>query len=244
MSVVLQVREPVCVRFNAPPAVLISPNSSRLGSRGLTVLHFRPQTEMEQLQQGSSNANFSADFGAGAILPATDGRDVSYEDLLTAMSGLIAFGDSMWYNHARRLLSRLKRFVLSNLEYDAGKPPERVTFTMLHVDKFLDRALAHLSVDSSHWWRDFCNAVRAIDYNSPDWQAVLNGRAVHMVTASKTTGSATATSRQLPQSTRRGPASRFPFMSDNIGRLIPRDEDGREPCQRVMSGGMCYGGCI
>ncbi|KAE9054758.1 hypothetical protein PF005_g30521 [Phytophthora fragariae] len=32
-------------------------------------MHFRPQSEMEQLERGSSNANFSADFGAGATLP-------------------------------------------------------------------------------------------------------------------------------------------------------------------------------
>ncbi|KAG6952314.1 hypothetical protein JG688_00013335 [Phytophthora aleatoria] len=46
--------------------------SGRLGSRGLTVMHFRPQSELEQLDRGSTNASFSVDFDVGAVLPATD----------------------------------------------------------------------------------------------------------------------------------------------------------------------------
>ncbi|KAL3674500.1 hypothetical protein V7S43_000448 [Phytophthora oleae] len=66
MSFVLHVRELDCVRFDAPPAVLMALYSGRLGSRGLTVMHFRPLAEAEQFRRGSTNANFSTDFGAGA----------------------------------------------------------------------------------------------------------------------------------------------------------------------------------
>lgn len=41
--------------------------------------------------------------------------------------------------------------------------PERVTLTLLFVNQFIGRALAHLLVDSPHWWRSFCDAVRAVD---------------------------------------------------------------------------------
>lgn len=104
------------------PRRLMALYSGRLGSRGLTVMHFRPQSEMEQLQRCSSNANFAADFGAGATLPATDVRCPTYEDLLAAVGGLISFGDALWYDHARRLLSQLNRFVLANMERDSNTP--------------------------------------------------------------------------------------------------------------------------
>ncbi|KAJ8561778.1 hypothetical protein ON010_g7903 [Phytophthora cinnamomi] len=156
--------------------------NGRLGSRGLTVMHFRPQSELEQLVKGSSNANFSADFGAGATLPATDARRPTYEDLLAAIGGLISFGDAVWYDHARRLLSRVKRFELANIERDSNMP-ELVSLTFMFVNQFVGRALAHLLVDSSHWWRGFCEAVRAVDYHGADWQAALNGLALRMATA-------------------------------------------------------------
>ncbi|KAE9130033.1 hypothetical protein PF007_g4645, partial [Phytophthora fragariae] len=244
MSFVLHLRELECVRFDAPPAVLMALYSGRLGSRGLTVMHFRPQSEMEQLERGSSNANFSADFGAGATPPATTVDCPTYEDLLAAIGGLISFGDALWYDHARRLLSRVKRFVLANLERDHNTH-ERVMLTVMFVNQFIGRALAHLLVDSPHWWRNFNEAVRAVDYHSPDWQAALNGLALRM--ASTPARASTGTQPVQPPRpggapSRRGPAARTPIMPERIRRHIPRDRDGREPCLRFMGGGMCYGG--
>ncbi|KAE9260909.1 hypothetical protein PR003_g34157 [Phytophthora rubi] len=43
--------------------------SGRLGSRGLTVMHFRPQFEMEQLERGSSNANPPPTLGLALPCP-------------------------------------------------------------------------------------------------------------------------------------------------------------------------------
>ncbi|KAE9023474.1 hypothetical protein PR003_g13864 [Phytophthora rubi] len=147
MSFVLHLRELECARFDAPPAVMMALYSDRLASRGLTVMHFRPQSEMEQLERGSSNANFSADFGAGATLPATTVDCPTYEDLFAAIGGLISFGDALWYDHARRLLSRVKRFVLANLERDHNTH-ERVLLTVMFVNQFVGRVVAYLLVDS------------------------------------------------------------------------------------------------
>jgi hypothetical protein len=69
---------------------------------------------MQQLQRGSINANFAANFGAGAELLAAAPQCDSYDDLLAAISGLISFGDVMFFVHVRRLTSRVKRFVLAN----------------------------------------------------------------------------------------------------------------------------------
>lgn len=108
------------------------------------------------------------------------------------------------------------------------------------------RALAHLLVGSPHWWREFCEAVRAVDYHNPDWQAALNGVAIRMATIVPTTSSslhsAAASSRQPSSELRRGPATRTPIMPEHIRRLIPRDTEGRDPCLRFHASGMCYGG--
>ncbi|KAG7376244.1 hypothetical protein PHYPSEUDO_013931 [Phytophthora pseudosyringae] len=248
MSFVLYMRERDCVRFDAPPAVLTVLYSGRLGSRRLTIMHFCPQSELELLQRGSTNANFSADFGAGAALPATVAQCSSYEDLLAAVSGLVSFGDALWHDHVRRLLSRVKRVVTASLERD-NNTPERVTLTLLYMNLYLGRALAHLLVDSPHWWRNYCEVVRAVDYHSSDWQAALNGLALRMATVSAATVSAASSTgahvaappRQASFQPRRGPAVRTPIIPEHVRRQIPRHRDGREPCLRLLGGGMCYG---
>ncbi|RLN10872.1 hypothetical protein BBO99_00008323 [Phytophthora kernoviae] len=40
-----------------------------LGSRGLTLMHFKESSEMASLEDGSTNANFSSDFSPSASLP-------------------------------------------------------------------------------------------------------------------------------------------------------------------------------
>ncbi|OWZ08689.1 hypothetical protein PHMEG_00018728 [Phytophthora megakarya] len=96
----------------------------------------------------------------------------TYEDLLVAVGGLISFSNELWCDHARRLLSPLKHFILSNMKPN-NNTPERVRFTLMYVNRFLGRALAHLL-------RDFSEAVRAVDYHSSDWQAELNGLALRL----------------------------------------------------------------
>ncbi|KAE9358967.1 hypothetical protein PR003_g1013 [Phytophthora rubi] len=198
---------------------------------------------MEQLRRGSTNANFAMDFGAGAVLPATTPQCATYEDLLAAISGLTSFGDALFYDHVRRLTSRLKRFVLANMERDINTP-ERVTLTLMYVNNYLGRAMAHLVEDSPEWWRNYCEAVRAVDYPAADWQAALNGLALRLAAR---TSAPEASARQPQRNTnapapRRAPAGRVPIMPEHVRRQIPRDADGREPCLRYFSGGMCYGG--
>ncbi|OWZ10570.1 hypothetical protein PHMEG_00016563 [Phytophthora megakarya] len=58
--------------------------------------------------------------------------------------------------------------------------PERVRLTLI-------RALAHLLEDSPHWWRAFNEAVRAVDYHSPNRQAALNGLALRLASSTPST---------------------------------------------------------
>ncbi|GMF15224.1 unnamed protein product [Phytophthora fragariaefolia] len=57
MLFVLGLREAECVGFKTTPAVLMALFSGCLGSRGLTILHFREETEQDTLEAGSSNSN-------------------------------------------------------------------------------------------------------------------------------------------------------------------------------------------
>ncbi|OWZ11337.1 hypothetical protein PHMEG_00015653 [Phytophthora megakarya] len=63
-----------CIKFVVTPAVLMAIFSGRLGSRGLTLMHFRESTELDTLEDGSSNANFSSDFSPSAALPSANAR--------------------------------------------------------------------------------------------------------------------------------------------------------------------------
>ncbi|KAE8885887.1 hypothetical protein PF005_g18337 [Phytophthora fragariae] len=85
------------------PAVLKAIFSGRLGSRGLTVMHFKESSEMETLEDGSTNANYSSDLSATAALPTASIRCTNYEDILDAIHGLSALGQEVWYDHMRKL---------------------------------------------------------------------------------------------------------------------------------------------
>ncbi|KAE9341281.1 hypothetical protein PR003_g10070 [Phytophthora rubi] len=101
MVFVIHLRERECVPFDAPPAVLMALNSGRLGPRGLTDMYFRAQSEMEQLGRSSSNANFSADFGAGATLLVTTVDCLTYKNLLfigRALTHLLVDSPHWWRN--------------------------------------------------------------------------------------------------------------------------------------------------
>ncbi|RLN94685.1 hypothetical protein BBJ28_00018559 [Nothophytophthora sp. Chile5] len=101
MSFVLGIREAERVRFRTTPVVLMAVFSGRVGSRGLTVMHFREASEFESLEHGSSNANFASDFSPSVNLPTADTRCGSYDDILDALHGLSAFGNEVWFDHMR-----------------------------------------------------------------------------------------------------------------------------------------------
>ncbi|KAL3672977.1 hypothetical protein V7S43_002274 [Phytophthora oleae] len=109
MLFVLWMRELDCVKFQVTPAVLAI-FSGRLGSRGLTLMHFKESTEFDTLKESSSNANFSSDFSRSAYLPSASTRCSSYENILDAIHGLNTLGQEVWYDHMRKLTSRLRAF--------------------------------------------------------------------------------------------------------------------------------------
>ncbi|EGZ08911.1 hypothetical protein PHYSODRAFT_524670 [Phytophthora sojae] len=148
MSFVLWLRELECVKFPVTPAVLMAIFSGRLGSRKLTVMHFKESSEMETLEDGSTNANYSSDFSATAALPTASIRCTTYEDILDAIHGLSALGQEVWYDHMRKLTSRLRAFVAKNKSADPTNTPARVRLTLLYVNKFVGTALGHMQADS------------------------------------------------------------------------------------------------
>ncbi|OWZ18796.1 hypothetical protein PHMEG_0007056 [Phytophthora megakarya] len=99
-------------------------------------------------------------FWRSAVQPASAPRCENYEELLSAISGLTALGAVLFFEHVRRLVS-------PNKEKDLNTP-ERVTLTLLFVNNCLDCAMAYLADDSLNWWRNFNEAVRAVDYHGSD----------------------------------------------------------------------------
>ncbi|OWZ20982.1 hypothetical protein PHMEG_0004529 [Phytophthora megakarya] len=222
MPFVKQFRELECVRFEISPAVLMALYSGRLGNRGLTILHFKPLTEMEQLRRGSTNANISSDFGAAVALPASTPQCETYEELVSAISGLTSFGDALFFEHIRRLVSRLKRFVLANMERGSNTP-EGVTLTLLFANHYLGRAMAHLCARSITTGHSGSRLLMA-------WRFVWTGARTSM-----SGPPAHHAPRNAPQTHLWAPTGRVPVMPESIHRQIPRDADGREPCLRYWA---------
>ncbi|KAG7379875.1 hypothetical protein PHYPSEUDO_008033 [Phytophthora pseudosyringae] len=175
MSFVLAMRELESAKFRMTPAVLMAIFSGRLGSRGLTVLHFKESSELATLEDGSSNVNFSSDFSPSASLPSASTDCATYEDIIDALHGLSAFGQDLWYDHMRKLTSRLRNFVAKNKSADPDNTRARVRLTLLYVNKFMGTALGFMQLDDPQWWNGFSEALRAVDYQSPMWMMALVG---------------------------------------------------------------------
>ncbi|GMF21046.1 unnamed protein product [Phytophthora fragariaefolia] len=129
MSFVLWLRELESVKFRVTPAVLMAIFSGRLGSRGLTVMHFKESSEISALQDGSTNVNFASDFSPSASLPSARIDCSTYEDILDALHGLTSFGQELWYDHMRKLMSRLRNFVGKNKPADPENTRSRARET-------------------------------------------------------------------------------------------------------------------
>ncbi|KAG6610982.1 Secreted protein [Phytophthora cinnamomi] len=129
MSFVLWLRELESTKFRTTPEVLMAIFSGRLGSRDLTIMHFKESSEMTTLEYGSTNANFSNDFSPSASLSPTSIKCASYEDILDALHGLASLGQEVSYDHLRKLTSRLRNFVANNMSADPENTPARVRLT-------------------------------------------------------------------------------------------------------------------
>ncbi|POM81676.1 Hypothetical protein PHPALM_324 [Phytophthora palmivora] len=82
LAFVLSLRELDCVRFQAPSVVLVAIFSGRLGSRELTLMHFKKASEMACLEDGSTSVNFANHFSGAANLPTVSITCSTYEDSL------------------------------------------------------------------------------------------------------------------------------------------------------------------
>jgi hypothetical protein len=102
MSFLLGLCEVECVGFKTTPAVLMALFSGRLGSRGLTILHFRDEYEQEVLEAGSSNSNFTSDFDLSATLPTVSISCRSNDDILDGVHGLASGRSVVVRPHAAR----------------------------------------------------------------------------------------------------------------------------------------------
>ncbi|KAG6614662.1 Serine/threonine-protein kinase Nek2 [Phytophthora cinnamomi] len=224
-------------KFRTTPAILMAIFSGRLGSRGLTIMHFKESSEMTTLEDGSTNANFSSDFSPSASLPPTSIKCASYEDILDALHGLASLGQEVWYDHMRKLTSRLRNFVAKNKSADPENTPARVRLTLLYVNKFIGAALGFMQLDDPQWWSGFCEALRAIDYQSPVWTMAL----VSAMSQSKREDGQDPATKSRRDSGHRDPARR-PAIPDAIRRLIPINRRGQEPCLLHVAGLPCSGG--
>lgn len=173
MSFVLMLRELECVKFKTTPAVLMALFSRRLGSRGLTIMHFREASEMSCLEDGSTNANLSSDFSPSATLPSSTIDCGSYDDIQDGIHGLNALGHEVWFDYMRKLTSRLRNLVSKNKSADPSNTLPRVRLTLMYVNKFTDAALAHLQEDDPMWWANFTESLRSIEYHSSAWTMAL-----------------------------------------------------------------------
>ncbi|OWZ18829.1 LOW QUALITY PROTEIN: hypothetical protein PHMEG_0007015 [Phytophthora megakarya] len=223
-----------CIKFVITPVVLMALFSGRMGSRGLTLLHFREVSEMDSLVSGSNNSNFASDFSSSVQLPPAPPRCDSYDDILDGIQGLAAFGNEFWFDHGRKLTSRLRVFVAKNKSADTDNNPTRVRLTLLYANKFLGNALGYLQSDSPHWWHSYCEALRAVNHQSPEW-------ALGLVSALTSERSSVPTRRDDGRFSRREP-NRGLAVPDDIRRLISVNRRGQEPCLLNVAGLSCSGG--
>ncbi|KAE8966305.1 hypothetical protein PF010_g28115 [Phytophthora fragariae] len=235
MSFGLGLRESACIGFKTTPAVLMAIFSGRLGSRGLTIPHFREEGEQAALEAGPSNGNFASNFSPSAVLPTAASSCDSYDDILDGIHGLARVGEAMLHNHMLVLTERLRVFVSKNKSADPGCLPARVKLVLLFVNKWLGPALEHVQVDNPAWWTGFSQDVEAIDYKSPEWTMSL------VITLSQAAAARPPDSRDQHQN-RDGQGRREKSVPDDIRQLIPTNRRGEEPCLRFLGWVMCLGG--
>ncbi|GMF31751.1 unnamed protein product [Phytophthora fragariaefolia] len=94
----------------------------------------------------------------------SDGQLFYVRNMLDDLHGVASFSQMVWYDHMRKLMSRLRNFVAKNLSTDPENTRSRVS---LYVNKFIGSALWFMQLDNQQWWSGFCEVLRVIDYQSP-----------------------------------------------------------------------------
>ncbi|OWZ06698.1 hypothetical protein PHMEG_00021017 [Phytophthora megakarya] len=239
MSFILWMRELECVKFRATP-ILMAIFSGRLECRGLSIMHFKEAAEMESLEDGSSNVNFSSDFSATAGLPVAKISCASYDGILDAVHGLSSLGHEVWYAHMRKLTAHLRAFVSKNESTDPGNNPARVRLTLRYTNKFIGTALAFIQSDEPQWWSGYCESLRSVEYQSPSWTMALLS-ALNQAAPDSLENRKGGSGRQRAKDSQRE-SHRRPAIPDRIPLLIHINRQGKEPCSLNVTGLPCNGG--
>ncbi|KAG6946520.1 hypothetical protein JG687_00016653 [Phytophthora cactorum] len=142
MPFVLHMRLLDALRFSDAAPILVAPYSAQLGRCGITTMHYLRADRSAQLRAGSSDANYSAN-----VMPPSRH---TYHDLLCAIHGPL----------------RLATSSVANMDADPHRSQARVQRTHHKVNQFLGLAFIRLASDSPAWWRDFCAAMRRIQFTS------------------------------------------------------------------------------
>jgi hypothetical protein len=130
--------------------ILIALYSARFGRFGVSIMHFRRADREAALEAGPSDANFALDFGRHAAPPVPP-LCRSYNDLLSAVQGLMSFANAQWYPEIAQALYRVREFVMSNMHADPSNSSHRVQRKLREVNQLLGAAFVHLSSDSPYW---------------------------------------------------------------------------------------------
>ncbi|EGZ08232.1 hypothetical protein PHYSODRAFT_525964 [Phytophthora sojae] len=250
MEFILSIWGPASKLFKDSPPLLMALFSARLGSRGLSLMHFMPLLENDLLAHTSDNSGFTMDFSNKTTPPPTPLECTSYDDILSALYGLKSFGNKLWFDYLNVLISRLIHFVSDNRSQDPSNSSIRVKRTLQLSNAFLGAALDHLAADSPSWWRDYWGEVHKISSESLSWILALQNIQASQVAclraaATAHTGSATAPSAHASSDgNRRSQANSYNPIPEHIRRQVPRRPDGTEPCLRFFGGSMCHGGTV
>ncbi|KAE9152265.1 hypothetical protein PF006_g3505 [Phytophthora fragariae] len=112
--------------------------------RGLTILHFREESEQAALEAGPPNGNFASDFSPSVVLLTAATSCDSYDDILDGIHGLARVGEAIWHNYMLVLTERLRVFESKNKSADPGCLHARVKLVLLFVNKWHGAALRHI----------------------------------------------------------------------------------------------------
>ncbi|OWZ10970.1 hypothetical protein PHMEG_00016078 [Phytophthora megakarya] len=218
MSMVLRMRLLGSLHFSDAPAILPATHSARWGRFGITVMHYLRTNEADQLRAGSTDVNFSLDFGAN-VTPRPAPECFSYHDILGALQGLSSFANAEWYEPMTRPLRRLRIFVVANMDADPMHTPRRFKAATRRIE--------------------FTSASRALALQAT---TVAEAPPARPALAAAQQSQPNTTQRVVLQDTNvKSSTSRSGRIPDHIRALIPHYADGEEPCLRFIAGSMCFG---
>ncbi|KAE9035856.1 hypothetical protein PR002_g7361 [Phytophthora rubi] len=231
-----------CIKYNHSPPILGASHSARFGRFGVTIVHYMRADQAAKLEAGSSDANFSLDFGANVSPPPTPACK-AYNDLLSTIQGLTTFANaSRW----------LMRYIASGSSSPptwtptSGARPNACNAPFTKLISFWGSRSSIWQATRHRGGETFAPRSTASLYiSSTSWAVALCAIPPPSDSAAPASDPAVATGQQHQVSREPGPRGAQPRPSGfpaNIRGLIPRNTDGQEPCLRFFAGSMCFGG--